>query len=35
VHFVRGTQVYQAAIYGPALNDAGVIAAFFDGLKLP
>lgn len=35
VHFVRGTQVYQAAIYGPALNDAGVTSAFFDGLKLP
>lgn len=35
LHFVRGTQVYQAAIYGPSLNDSGVIATFFDGLKLP
>lgn len=34
VHFARGTQVYQAAIYGPALRD-DVTAAFFDGLKLP
>jgi hypothetical protein len=34
VHFARGTQVYQAAVYGPALNDE-VTVAFFDGLKLP
>ncbi len=34
VHFARGTQVYQAAVYGPALSDE-VTAAFFDGLKLP
>ncbi len=35
VHFVRGSQLYQAAIYGPALNDASVTSAFFEGLKLP
>ncbi len=35
VHFVRGTHVYQAAIYGPALNDTRVTSAFFDGLRLP
>lgn len=34
VHFARGTQVYQAAVYGPALSDE-VTVAFFDGLKLP
>jgi hypothetical protein len=34
VHFARGTQVYQAAVYGPALSDE-VTEAFFDGLKLP
>lgn len=33
-HFARGTQVYQAAVYGPALSDE-VSVAFFDGLKLP
>jgi hypothetical protein len=33
-HFARGTQVYQAAVYGPALDDE-VTVAFFDGLKLP
>jgi hypothetical protein len=34
VYFARGTQVFQAAIYGPALSDE-VSATFFDGLKLP
>ena len=34
VHFARGTQVYQAAVYGPVLSDE-VTGAFFDGLKLP
>lgn len=34
VHFARGTQVYQAAVYGPTLRD-DVTTAFFDGLKLP
>lgn len=33
-HFARGTQVYQAAIYGPTLRDE-VSSPFFDGLKLP
>ena len=33
-HFARGTQVYQAAVYGPAPSDE-VTGAFFDGLKLP
>lgn len=35
LHFVRETQVYQAAVYGPALNDASVTSTFFDGLRLP
>lgn len=35
VHFVRESTVYQAAIYGPALKDANVTSAFFEGLKLP
>ena len=34
VHFARGTQVYQAAIYGPAPGDE-IAAVFFEGLKLP
>lgn len=34
VYFARGTQVFQAAIYGPALSDE-VSTTFFDGLKLP
>lgn len=34
VHFARGTQVYQAAVYGLAPADE-VTAVFFDGLKLP
>lgn len=34
VHFARGTQVYQAAIYGPTLRDE-VTTTFFDGIKLP
>lgn len=34
VHFARGTQVYQAAVYGPAVPD-DVASAFFDGLSLP
>jgi len=33
-HFARGTQVYQAAIYGPSLSDEATT-PFFDGLKLP
>lgn len=34
VYFARGAQVFQAAIYGPALSDE-VSTTFFDGLKLP
>jgi len=34
VHFARGTQVFQAAVYGPMLGDE-VTTTFFDGLKLP
>jgi hypothetical protein len=34
VYFARGNQVFQAAIYGPALSDE-VSATFVDGLKLP
>ncbi|MCV0439529.1 MAG: hypothetical protein K5880_12930 [Hydrogenophaga sp.] len=34
VHFSSGSQVYQAAVYGPALAEE-VTAAFFDGLRLP
>lgn len=34
VHFARGTQVYQAAIYGPTLGDE-VTTTFFGGLQLP
>lgn len=34
VHFARGAQVYQAAIYGPAPGDE-IAAVFFEGLKLP
>lgn len=34
VYFARGTQVFQAAIYGPAISDE-VRSTFFDGLKLP
>lgn len=33
-HFSRGQQVYQAAIYGPALPDE-VVTTFFEGLRLP
>ncbi|QHE83827.1 hypothetical protein [Hydrogenophaga sp. BPS33] len=35
LHFVRESKMYQAAIYGPALKDANVTSAFFEGLKLP
>lgn len=35
LHFVRGAQVYQAAIYGPGLDDVSVTTTFFDGLRLP
>ncbi|MGE0351184.1 hypothetical protein [Hydrogenophaga sp.] len=34
VHFSSGTQVYQAAVYGPVLAQE-VTSTFFDGLKLP
>jgi hypothetical protein len=34
VHFARGTQVYQAAVYGAALRDE-VTTPFFEGLQLP
>jgi len=34
VHFSRGSQVFQAAVYGSALPDE-VSATFFDGLRLP
>lgn len=34
VHFARGTQVYQAAVYGPKPGDE-IAGTFFDGLKLP
>lgn len=34
VHFSYGTQVFQAAVYGPTLRDE-VTTTFFDGLKLP
>lgn len=34
LHFARGTQVYQAAVYGPALGDE-ITGVFFEGLKLP
>lgn len=34
VYFARGTQVFQAAVYGPRLN-AEAVEAFFGGLKLP
>ncbi|WP_226491003.1 hypothetical protein [Hydrogenophaga taeniospiralis] len=34
LYFARGAQVYQAAVYGPALPDA-VVSIFFDGLRLP
>lgn len=34
VHFARGQQVYQAAVYGPALTDE-MTTPFFEGLRLP
>jgi hypothetical protein len=34
VHFARGTQVYQAAVYGTS-PDEEITAPFFEGLKLP
>jgi propanediol dehydratase small subunit len=34
VYFARGSQIYQAAVYGTGLPDAEVI-TFFDGLRLP
>lgn len=34
VHFARGAQVYQAAVYGPTLGD-DTTSVFFEGLKLP
>lgn len=33
VYFARGTQVFQAAVYGSASNEVNT--TFFDGLKLP
>jgi len=33
-YFAKGTQVFQAAVYGPALSDE-VLATFFEGLRLP
>jgi hypothetical protein len=34
VHFVSGTLVYQAAMYGPSLPDEPAT-TFFEGLRLP
>lgn len=34
VYFARGSQIYQAAVYGPRLPDAEV-STFFEGLRLP
>jgi len=34
LHFVRGAQVYQAAVYGPSPGDE-IMGVFFEGLKLP
>ncbi|MBW0169136.1 MAG: hypothetical protein KXJ61_02815 [Hydrogenophaga sp.] len=34
VHFARGAQVFQAAVYGQGMSDE-VTATFFEGLKLP
>ncbi|HEX5737279.1 MAG TPA: hypothetical protein VFY22_02115 [Hydrogenophaga sp.] len=33
-YFSKGTQVFQAAVYGPSLSDE-VLATFFEGLRLP
>ena len=33
LYFARGTQVFQAAVYGPRLPDE-VLDAFFSGLQL-